>query len=335
MTDKSLPPTPQRMISAAEVANYVVCPEAWRLKYLEDVTYRRSQSAQESLDRRRQWTAGFELSGELARYARLAYLVLLVLVLFVFGWDFYDSNMQHRLSQGRSPEKEALRWEQVERAHPDLADEASSRLRIFIGTTRESIPPEVFGLFLVLGVVIFVWDVLDRRSKVAKRSIGVSETAEVIAAKNSDELPGTEFRSERLGLRSRPDALLREGGYLIPVDRKPMTNKIRDRHVVQLLTHLRLVEESEGKPSPYGILLMGADVRSVQIKYTEEKRRWLESLLAEMRAIADGVPAIAAPAYMKCKRCDVRSRCSYSAFVPGKSKKKSSAGKTSPTEGPA
>jgi CRISPR/Cas system-associated exonuclease Cas4 (RecB family) len=61
---------------------------------------------------------------------------------------------------------------------------------------------------------------------------------------------------------------------------------------------------------------MGPEQRSIRIKNTDEKQRWLDSLLDEMRSILDGVPAVPTPAFYKCKRCDVRDICAFSAYKP-------------------
>ena len=58
---------------------------------------------------------------------------------------------------------------------------------------------------------------------------------------------------------------------------------------------------------------MGQKGRIVKVKNTPEKQRWLETLLDEMNSILDGVPAVAAPSFKKCKVCDVKNRCKFSA----------------------
>ncbi len=166
-------------------------------------------------------------------------------------------------------------------------------------------------LLLVLGLIIYLWDLFDRKSKSIRSNTGVAEQSEIISLRGGTHLPSKEYRSEKLGLISKPDALLKEEHSIIPIDVKPMTDKVRDRHVVALLVHMQLIEEKEGKRPPYGILLMGEKRRQVKIKNTEEKQRWLDSLLDEMRAICDGVPAVPAPSKFKCQNCDVHKICQH------------------------
>lgn len=178
-----------------------------------------------------------------------------------------------------------------------------------------AIPAEILLLILVLGVLIFIWDLFDRRSKGIQEDAGLSTSSEVLAVAGSSYLPGKEYSSKELGLSGKPDALVREDGFIIPVDIKPMTQKVRDRHIVQLLAHLRLIEETEGVRPPYGILIMGKKGRVIHVKNTDDKQRWLQTLIDEMHSIMDGVPAVPAPAPLKCKSCDVRELCKHSAYT--------------------
>jgi CRISPR/Cas system-associated exonuclease Cas4 (RecB family) len=176
------------------------------------------------------------------------------------------------------------------------------------------IPIEILVILLILGVIIFIWDMLMRQSAQIKTAGGIGEKSEVLAVSGSTNLPGRVYVSPELGLSSQPHSVIKEEGYIIPVDIVPSSKKIKDRHVVQMLVHMRLVETIEGKRPPYGTLIMGREQRSVRIKNTEEKQRWLDDLLSEMHSILDGVPAVAKPAYYKCKGCDVRSVCTQTPF---------------------
>lgn len=174
------------------------------------------------------------------------------------------------------------------------------------------IPTELLALMLLLGVIVMFWDILDRRSKQIRKTSGLGEKSEILALQGSASLPSKEYSSETLS--SRPHGLLREDRAIIPVDVYPMSKKVRDRHVAQMLVHLRLIEEIEKVHPPYGVLVMGKEARSVRIKNTPEKQRWLDTILDEMRSIASGVPAIPSPTFYKCRSCDVREICAHSAY---------------------
>jgi len=174
-----------------------------------------------------------------------------------------------------------------------------------------SIPIEIFTLLLVLGLLIFLWDFFDRKySKLAEESES-DFSLDILALKGNEKFPTRQFESLSLGLRGTPDALVKEGKFTIPVDLVPMSSKVQDRHVVKILTYLRLLEEESGTRPPHGILLMGKKRRVVKIKNTPEKQRWLETLVEEMQSIIDGVPSVPRPTEKKCRNCDVKNVCKH------------------------
>ncbi len=177
------------------------------------------------------------------------------------------------------------------------------------------IPFEILFLLLLIGIVILIWDFFLRTRKKISSDTGIPVESTMVSLKGSKFKPTRELVSEHLGLASRPDAIVEENGFIIPVMVKPTGKKVRDRHVVELLVHLRLIEEIEDKRPPYGILIIGSKQRRVKIINSKEKQNWLDSLLKEMRSIQEkNIPAIPSPAVYKCKSCDVRTHCSHSAF---------------------
>ena len=187
-------------------------------------------------------------------------------------------------------------------------------MMLALGSIDPVVPNEILIILLILGVVIFVWDVFDRRSTKIRTSGGLSEKSEVVALRGSSYLPAKEYYSAKLNLSSRPHGLIREEGVIIPVDVNPLSRKIKDRHVIQMLAHLRLIEEAEGVKPPYGMLVMGPEARPVKIKNSEEKQAWLDRVLQEMNAIIAGAEAVADPVFYKCRSCDVRELCSFSVY---------------------
>ncbi len=276
----------QRIISANEVGNFVVCPESWRLKFVEHESYRSGAEAKSVSEIRREWVQSQTLSSQLRYYARMVYYLLCLLTLIIFLFEARGFKFSGKYS---------------------LLEPFAERI--------QGVPTNLLLLLLVLGVIIFVWDLLERRRQGIQRSMGFNEKADLIALRGSDQLPAQKLISEQLGVSAKPDALIKEGGFILPVDRKPLSKKIRDRHIAQLLVQLRLVEEKFSKRPPYGLLLLGPTMRSVRVKNSPEKQQWLDSILEEMRQILAGnKQAVATPELNKCKRCDVSSACSYSAF---------------------
>jgi len=274
----------------------VVCPEAWRLKFVAGQEYEKQPAPQAALESKREWIASVDLSAALKRYAKTIYLLLVLVFIISF---LLDLKMEIASLQSERTAK-------TTEVHTTFLEKLSD--------PSLSIPNEIIFLLLILGVIIFVWDFFDRTSKSLSRESGLSSDAEVVALKGSKVLPSRDYVSDKLQLASRPDGLIKQDGALIPVDRRVSSKKVRDRHIAQMMVHLLLVEENEGKRPPYGLLLLGKEEKQVRIKNTDERDRWLRSLVDEMRSILDGVPAEPAPQKFKCKHCDVRSICAHSAW---------------------
>ncbi|MFQ5909450.1 MAG: PD-(D/E)XK nuclease family protein [Thermoplasmata archaeon] len=118
------------------------------------------------------------------------------------------------------------------------------------------------------------------------------------------------FESGMHGLRGRPDYVVLEGEYHIPVEiktgrtpRGPLFS-----HILQTAAYCVLLEEEYGKPPPYGILKYG-DVEH-EIDFTPDLKRLVLSKLEDMReARRTGVAHRNHSRKMKCVRCSRRSVC--------------------------
>ncbi len=167
-------------------------------------------------------------------------------------------------------------------------------------------------LFCIIGIAtMIVLDAVTLAISKARHQTGLDPRARGISVDGSSALPGKSYLSERQALAGRPDAVIYEGGFIIPVERKPLARKVRDRYVAQLLIYMRLIEEFEGKKPPYGYLILGQNCRKVRIENTPERQAWVDSMLNEMRAILGGMPAKATPHESKCRKCDVRAHCAF------------------------
>lgn len=171
-----------------------------------------------------------------------------------------------------------------------------------------------YGLVMVAVFVVCSVIVLDSFSTFLKRrrkEIGIPKGGVTVSVDGSKTLQPRYYYSEMQGLCGKPDALISEGGFIIPVERKPLARKIRDRYVSQLLVYMRLVEEFEGKKPPYGYLILGANARRVKIENSPQRQEWLQHIINEMRAIIAGGPANPTPHPKKCERCDVKHACRF------------------------
>ena len=167
-------------------------------------------------------------------------------------------------------------------------------------------------LAMLIIVAVVVLDAVGMAIRRRHKQAGLSPTTVTKSIDGSKTVPLRDYVSEIQGLAGKPDALIRENGYVIPIERKPLARKIRDRYVAQLLVYMRLVEEFEGKKPPYGYLILGANCRKIKIDNTSSRQEWLQKILDEMRGVLEHrVEPIATPQRTKCKKCDVRLSCAF------------------------
>lgn len=171
-------------------------------------------------------------------------------------------------------------------------------------------------LSIIVVASAIVIDGVSLAVKKKKKETGLERGAVTVAIEGAKSLTVRDYVSEMQGLAGRPDALISEDGFIIPVERKPLARKLRDRYVAQLLVYMRLVEEFEGKKPPYGYLILGPNCRKIKIENSPERQAWLQRILDEMRTVIEGKAALANPHPKKCAKCDVREQCSYAAAAP-------------------
>ena len=171
------------------------------------------------------------------------------------------------------------------------------------------------GIVLLAVIIVaaaIVLDAVTRSARRGKEESGIDRKATTVSIDGSKSLPVRHYVSEMQGLAGKPDALISENGYIIPVERKPLARKIRDRYVAQLLVYMRLVEEFEGKKPPYGYLILGPNCRKFKIDNSTNRQAWLQLIIEQMRAVLNGAAAIADPHPRKCSKCDVQVHCKHS-----------------------
>jgi len=163
---------------------------------------------------------------------------------------------------------------------------------------------------LVISTYFVVNDVI-RAIKKRERRTGLTPSQSLeLTIDGSKKHQVKTYISEIQGISGRPDAVILENGFFIPVERKPIGNKVRDRHIAQLLVYMRLIEEFEGKKPPYGYLIIGKSARKVKIYNTPERQNWLSIQLDEMKQIvAEKTKAVAQPQKNKCAHCKVQDHC--------------------------
>ena len=169
---------------------------------------------------------------------------------------------------------------------------------------------------LVVSIVIVLDSITLFAAKKQKKT-GIETPSPSVSIDGSDTLPVRNYVSQIQGLAGRPDAVILEQGYFIPVERKPLARKIRDRYVAQVLVYMRLIEEFEGKKPPHGYLILGPNCRKFKIENSEDRQRWLQTRLDQMRAyLEEGEQVTADPHPRKCRKCTVKNVCEYREDAP-------------------
>ena len=184
--------------------------------------------------------------------------------------------------------------------------------KLFADLTQIDSQLVLLAIIIIVGIMML--DAFSATASKKKSAVGLSKDSEAVSIDGSKTLAVREYISEIQGLAGKPDAVIVEGGNIIPVERKPLAKKIRDRYVAQLLVYMRLVEEFEGKKPPYGYLILGPQCRKVKIYNSEEKQAWLSKVLEEMREIVGGKASTPTPEIKKCSGCEVRDECSFRAL---------------------
>ncbi len=169
------------------------------------------------------------------------------------------------------------------------------------------------ALFAILAVcTAMVLDSVSMFSRKKKEQIGLESKTSRANNGSVQSLPFKRYYSEIQGLAGTPDAVIIENGFFIPVERKPTSNKIRDRYIAQLLIYMRLIEEFEGKRPPYGYLILGKNHRRVKIENTQQRQDWLQNILHEMRDVLNERAKVKpTPHYRKCAGCSMRTNCDH------------------------
>ena len=174
-----------------------------------------------------------------------------------------------------------------------------------------TINTEFILLVSVVVAGLLILKSLHSSAETKKKGAGITRGSVAVSVDGSRTLPVRHYVSELQGLAGKPDAVISEDGYTIPVERKPLARKLRDRYVAQLLVYMRLVEEFEGRKPPYGYLILGPSCRRFKIENSPDRQAWLQQIIDEMLQIVHGGVCHAAPHPRKCMRCDVKDHCAF------------------------
>ena len=82
--DKTSSKKKTRIFSANDLANYVVCPQSWKLKLTSEDSYSPPTKDTSAAKERKDWIETQSMLAEFKLYAKVAYVLLVLLVIVVF-----------------------------------------------------------------------------------------------------------------------------------------------------------------------------------------------------------------------------------------------------------
>ncbi len=183
--------------------------------------------------------------------------------------------------------------------------------RRLIETIREAsgVDSQVTVLLILFICFAVLVDSLCAFMKWARRRTGLTRGMIVRGVEGGNFVAGREYLSERFGLVGRPDAVVEEDGFFIPIERKAFGKRPRDKDVAQLLVYCRLIEEEYGVRPPHGYLIIGPQAKRFKVVNVAEKQLWIDTILEQMRSVLLGGACVATPQRKKCEACAVRASC--------------------------
>ena len=123
--------------------------------------------------------------------------------------------------------------------------------------------------------------------------------------------PGRVLFSSKYGLTGKPDYIVRQENYLIPVEVKTGLHiQPEKNHIMQLAAYCQLVDENYRRFTPYGILVYYDTGKQFTISFDPKLRFELENTLKEMREILKTKKVIRnhnSPE--RCKICSMNKYC--------------------------
>jgi len=167
-----------------------------------------------------------------------------------------------------------------------------------------------------LAILAFVallggWLALRRAARVRHKA-GLPSGRVVYADTGDWRPPDKPFFSPKYGLTGKPDYLVETRAGLIPIEVKTRAAPAQPyaSHVLQLAAYCLLVEESENRSAPYGVIKY-ADV-AFEVDYTPTLRRDLLAILDEMRRASRGGARRSHDDARRCAGCGYRQACDQS-----------------------
>ncbi len=168
-------------------------------------------------------------------------------------------------------------------------------------------------LLAALGALM-VGVLLLRLSQKRKRALRIPEGDVVYQDHESQRVSPPTLVSERLGLRGKPDYLIRNVDGIIPVElkkaaRPPARGGVYPNHLIQVLAYIVLVRENYSERVPYGLVLYG-NKEARKVYPTPENIAWFESVLMQVRHAREASNIDRSHRQQsRCRGCGMRESC--------------------------
>jgi CRISPR-associated exonuclease Cas4 len=171
---------------------------------------------------------------------------------------------------------------------------------------------QCLALLLVAGASLAL--ILSRRLRGAS---GLPE-GEIISSDMGTERKGKPLYSARFRLTGTPDYLVNTPHGIVPVEVKPTRKEEEPRqsHLLQVLAYCLLIEDTEGRRPPYGLLRYSSS--TFRVDYNDATRSHLLEVMDLMRQNAEleewqvershDIPG-------RCRACGYRSICDRSLWT--------------------
>lgn len=135
---------------------------------------------------------------------------------------------------------------------------------------------------LVIALAIFfAWLCLSGKKSLC--NLGIPVRARAVSSDGSLFRKQLVIRSQEYRISGRPDDILEENGYLIPVERKKRHRFYRS-DAIQLGVYCFLMEKCWSRRPPYGYVILGNGER-LKVKYDEKLKVDVLWTIVEMRLI--------------------------------------------------
>ena len=174
------------------------------------------------------------------------------------------------------------------------------------------------GAWLVLALLLVCGaSVVLAVSVRLRRTSGLPE-GEIVSSDMGVETKGKPLYSARYGLTGTPDYLISTPHGLVPVEVKPTRKEEEPRqsHLLQVLAYCLLVEDTQGRKPPYGLLRYSS--ATFRVDYNDATRAHLLEVMDAMRKLAEleewqvernhRLPG-------RCRACGYRSVCDQSLWT--------------------